>query len=1244
MESGLQNIYLHNSYFPSVLTKLACNAHTNITGGNGVGKTTILSLIPIFYGIEPSKIVSKAGDKKNFVGYYLPSPKSMLVFEYSRMGKVCNVVIYRNQMNLEYRFVSGTAEDTLFSEASLDALRGYPDANQWLIQHVSNITNVSRQIKTTKDYRAVIQNNKSTLRQKRKQGDSLASVAADFSLCDPAYEMKHIESISSVLMKSEKLLAKFKTMIVDAFLADQIELNASPYHKQDSSYIDNLRSLIELDKNGSEFEATLSKRDELENLWSRLLHFRILAREKLESVSKELSLTHEKTQDKIAEQKSTLILLGDKVEKLSSEYHGVKGELISITTRITSIYDARDNWENVREILDKSQEFENRNALRSAFKEAEQHYLGLLEMVKSERAENELKISELKVKSSKQREKLNATISDLRQKISDIERETDKVIADMREKSRTEVDNYKASRAQGERERYDNVSELTFKKKELTSLTKDDLTRLDEIQTQIDSLEDKLHFSVEQLHERESHLEQLKDQKASRQAQRDELTHHYDTLLKKREELLRRISPPQNSLRSHLNENVPGWHQNIGKVIRPELLDRKNLKPESSEFNTGIYGLTIDLEAVETTEETQSIDILSQKEEGVRKDLTSLDEQLSELNDTIKKIDISIQHANTEKNKASHNVNELQKTKERFRLSLKKERASINAEKDRLRATIDDEIKNAKHALNSYINETSQNAQKMNSHASSLQQEFKVSQSDVIGEVESAIEGNLEMFQNSIVSEKKRISDLNASFSRLIENKGISPTVEKESKERFLRAKERLENAESYAEDVYDYRRWVESTWSEVKNLELREAELKVLSMESESTLKEAQQSKREFNKKTSLEIDEMQQQASNLANTKRELSGIENSLFSEDIIIPEDHPIANALSDDMPVDILISQASDTVSLIKQAMQRIKSAVRKVETIFVNSDKKNKINDYWENIKENIKAKGFDTSSDPYYLECAKGIDTLINTIIPDVKKLTVEQIRSIGEGYIRFYQTLETLNSKVRSVSSMLGREINTKNNFPDIDKITVELVSKVQEYAIWTELSAFNSQWDRWVEGDRNALPDASFLNAFQGAIDGMKSGGIEGVANSRSVSSIEPLVDIRISLRENGREVSVKNDNDLLEASSEGLSRLITIIIFCGATRYLCPDKNVRIHWPLDELGKISNENISLLFDFMDGHNINLFCAQPDPNEIIRKLFPIKCSIVRGKGILRYRPKTSEGKNNPLISSTRNTEETL
>lgn len=82
--AGLQAIHLHNSIFQGKRVSLNCDGHTNLTGGNGAGKTSILRLIPIFYGFEPNRLIDRAANKKNFTDFYLPNNQSMIVFEYTR--------------------------------------------------------------------------------------------------------------------------------------------------------------------------------------------------------------------------------------------------------------------------------------------------------------------------------------------------------------------------------------------------------------------------------------------------------------------------------------------------------------------------------------------------------------------------------------------------------------------------------------------------------------------------------------------------------------------------------------------------------------------------------------------------------------------------------------------------------------------------------------------------------------------------------------------------------------------------------------------------------------------------------------------------------------------------------------------------------------------------------------------------------------------------------------------------------
>lgn len=120
-------------------------------------------------------------------------------------------------------------------------------------------------------------------------------------------------------------------------------------------------------------------------------------------------------------------------------------------------------------------------------------------------------------------------------------------------------------------------------------------------------------------------------------------------------------------------------------------------------------------------------------------------------------------------------------------------------------------------------------------------------------------------------------------------------------------------------------------------------------------------------------------------------LFGVKQFLYSDDVNIFYDYFVVEVLSEDMFVNIFLFQVSEIVLIIKQMINSICSVVRKVEVIFFNLDKNNKVNDYWLSIKDKIVRDGISDIFDCYCFECVKGIDVLINSVIFDVKWLIVE-------------------------------------------------------------------------------------------------------------------------------------------------------------------------------------------------------------------------------------------------------------
>ncbi len=107
MDFRLLRLILIDSYSPGRVVEFPMEGGAVLTGRNGRGKTTLLQLVPIFYGENPTRIVGTETNRLDFNGYYLPRLTSYIVFEYLRRDYLCMVLLHASQQGGErrYRFV-----------------------------------------------------------------------------------------------------------------------------------------------------------------------------------------------------------------------------------------------------------------------------------------------------------------------------------------------------------------------------------------------------------------------------------------------------------------------------------------------------------------------------------------------------------------------------------------------------------------------------------------------------------------------------------------------------------------------------------------------------------------------------------------------------------------------------------------------------------------------------------------------------------------------------------------------------------------------------------------------------------------------------------------------------------------------------------------------------------------------------------------------------------------------------------
>jgi hypothetical protein len=134
--SQLTSIIAVNSYKPKKINRYDVDGGCIVQGTNGSGKTSLLRLSLLFFGVQPREIALIAGKNNRFSDYYLNSDSSYVVFEYLKSAQPRLVIAHaKPNGEVAYRFYDGAFEEGLFIDG-----RGQFISNKDLKAHIQTLT------------------------------------------------------------------------------------------------------------------------------------------------------------------------------------------------------------------------------------------------------------------------------------------------------------------------------------------------------------------------------------------------------------------------------------------------------------------------------------------------------------------------------------------------------------------------------------------------------------------------------------------------------------------------------------------------------------------------------------------------------------------------------------------------------------------------------------------------------------------------------------------------------------------------------------------------------------------------------------------------------------------------------------------------------------------------------------------------------------------------------------------------
>lgn len=1187
--NSLQRIILIDSYMPGVF-ELKVDAHTNICGINASGKTTLQRLLLVFYGELPSNVVPKTRD--SFEKWYLPRSSSYIVYEYvNHNGELKQVVLSSSLDNksVNYRFIDKAYCQSDYIKSSVDNLHEFYNSQDLARQLKAAKIDCSGQL-TVMEYRAVIQNDANLARSLSSHKEIKASIR-QYSLCGAGHSIRHIEKLVRAIHTKNGKMAAIKSMVA-AILEEEFVQSPSLKIKADnvknwanetlaieelSGRRQDIIKLSEMDRQIAGIEQQLG--DDA-GLFERAI---VKCAQAIEDDSKYIGELKDNKDRLETDWSNRLSDLNMDISAAKSSYQTGQNELSRIASRYNE-YLASDIEQVLRNLPFLP-------AWQKDILDQREHYSMLTHEHSDIMGVYQTRLNAINENETSQAEKERGALSQLQ---DDLSKKTDV----------RQQENHSA-----ESKHHKELDELTNHYQQKTNQLSTEIAGLKGQMSSMSSTEEEA-LEIEAIDQclNESDLEKndlIKDEnkadKALRQAvyNQSELSIAYQDARRqvaKYEDSLEMATklcfPEVGTLLQFLRTEMPEWTDNIGKIISPDLLQRKDLKPSAAAESNTMFGLALDLKAIDAT-------AYARNEAQLQEDVRSIKESLRleklvayECSSTLAKANDAVDQANKAVVLANSQISTIDKKIEdiKHEKSILRERHKSGLIKRK--ETIAADIKKLEASLVTITNEMNEAITQIKETFSAYFMELKVLHDDAINELNEQIKLSRERLTAIAQNAQKSKKDAKQFYEDTLADRGINEKTIAECKSKIDDLETRINETQHRRQEANEFKDW------KVTALETRKPQLlnQVASdQELERSLKielsEADSAHKKYLQGINCQLkglfDAIGQLRNNLNNAERIVGNIKsmgiNASKDESVLVD-----LNAL-DGRRV-IVDSRVID----MDQKRKKLKEEVDKIDAM-INKSGASKLSEVWEKARADSDKGIGDIDNHVLVGE----LEIIFNTLLPQLSKTLLDEGRNYGTVIKSYFDVLADVNHKISAQSSRITRNIEADLELDGVSESSVNIISKISKLDYWGDLNNFMAHFEKWRETGYAQQPGIEYIKSIKDVSSILSR-------NTTDKISIADLLDIEIRLKEGNSHLVIKTDQEMTDSSSQGMAYLILCKFLLAFTRMLRGHADQIIHWPIDELGTLHVTYIEKVFKACDRNNIIIVGAFPNSDLNILKLF--------------------------------------
>lgn len=232
------------------------------------------------------------------------------------------------------------------------------------------------------------------------------------------------------------------------------------------------------------------------------------------------------------------------------------------------------------------------------------------------------------------------------------------------------------------------------------------------------------------------------------------------------------------------------------------------------------------------------------------------------------------------------------------------------------------------------------------------------------------------------------------------------------------------------------------------------------------------------------------------------------------------------------------------------------------------------------------------------------------------IEQLT-HQMNGFFENASVFVSRLDTFDRLVATFNTELSRALATTEHFERFKNLSVRVTSSVGQQAFLTVLRKMRDKSPMIALTGRSysrvgmELPSDEDVALVREYKDILRSdGGVQVDLNEQ--------VRLEFSLYENGKRSVISNEEEFRAVSSNGNSALITAMFLMGFVQMIRGSSPVRLVWVTDELGRFDAKNVGAFLKTLALNNIDVISASPSVDPALARHFP-RLSLFENTGAI-------------------------